>query len=320
MCRRLELVDAQRLGEIEGNQEYQRAVGHPAHRRYGKDGPHSSAAEGVFHPRPVGGDAGADIHIFGALAAGVAEEDENQHGGDEHNRSATGQHPAPADRFPRQLPGDSDPGVAAAAAPGQGSQHQGAGGHRPQHIADTAGGAVHGDEQPAPFRETTGQQPQGRRVPEGAAHRAQRQSAEDEGVRGGDGHQQVAQANHQGADGQYPGDAVVKDVHEEAAGSTSDAAKDGTDGDDGTHLERAQSQVGSDDRGQQGDAVGVEVLEGVGADEGGRHHRAFGAGYAATAWRAGSAGGGGSANCCLRHRAYSFAVGAPGRTGAGGGR
>ena len=105
---------------------------------------------------------------------------------------------------------------------------------------------------------------------------------------------------------------MVKDVHQKAAGGAGNAAEHGTHGHDGAHLQRPQPQIGGDDRGQQGDAVGVEMLKGVRPDEGGGHHRAFGARHAPL--RAGRCGGTGRANCCLRHNACSSASRRPALT------
>ena len=86
---------------------------------------------------------------------------------------------------------------------------------------------------------------------------------------------------------------MVEQVNQHAAGYAGQAAEYGTNGDDVAYLERAEAEIGGDNGGEHGDAVGVEVLEGVGSDEGGGHDGAFGAGLG---------GRGGRANAgCLCH-------------------
>ena len=70
---------------------------------------------------------------------------------------------------------------------------------------------------------------------------------------------------------------MMEQVGQEPAGYAGKAAAGGPHGDDDAHLQRAQPQVGGDERGEQRDGVGEEVLEGVGADEGGGHHAVAGA-------------------------------------------
>ena len=75
----------------------------------------------------------------------------------------------------------------------------------------------------------------------------------------------------------YP---VVAEVNQEAAGRAGNAPEDGAYGYHGDHAQGSSSNFGDNGEDDDRDVVGVQMLEGVGAHQGGGHHRAFGAGDA----------------------------------------
>ena len=70
---------------------------------------------------------------------------------------------------------------------------------------------------------------------------------------------------------------MVEQVHQKAADGAGDAAEYGAHYDNQPHLKGAQPKVGGDDGGEEGDGVGVKMLEGVGADDGSCHYSVAGA-------------------------------------------
>ena len=69
----------------------------------------------------------------------------------------------------------------------------------------------------------------------------------------------------------------MEQVGQETAGYARQAPAGGAHRDDDPDLDRAKAHVGGDERGQQRDGVGEEMLEGVSADDGGGHHSVAGA-------------------------------------------